>query len=130
VVLQHPVREELALLGMSADQLAAYAASTELESRLRRAFAEMGEMRGQMGRVQRDIDLLQQQREAVFKDQERLRENLARVPGGSDLARRYLEKLGRQESALETINDRLQKSRDSLENLRQKLADYIQNLAL
>lgn len=130
VILQHPVQEELALLSMSMDQLAAYAASTELDQRLRRAFADMGELRGQMGRVQRDIDLLQEQRQAVFKDQERLRENLARVPGGSDLARRYLEKLGRQESALETINGQIQKTQDNLESLRQKLGDYIQGLAL
>ena len=130
VVLQHPVQEELALLSMGVDQIAAYAGSTELDQRLRRAFAEMGEMRGQMSRMQRDIDLLQEQRQAVFKDQERLRENLAHVPGGSDLARRYLEKLGRQESTLETINGQIQKAQENLEKLRQKLADYVQNLSL
>jgi hypothetical protein len=130
VVLQRPVRQELLLLRLGLDQIQAYAESAELDESIRRAFSEMAQQRAQIDALEREIGRLEQQREATFNDQARLRDNLSRVPENSDLARRYLQKLSAQEDEIEALDGKLQNARNSLETLRQKLADYVHGLAL
>jgi predicted RNase H-like nuclease (RuvC/YqgF family) len=90
----------------------------------------MAKQRAKIDALQREIERLEKQREAVFNDQARLRENLARVPEGSDLSRRYLQKLSAQENELEAIETQRENARNNLEALRQKLEEYIHGLSL
>jgi len=73
---------------------------------------------------------LEQQRQALFKDQERLRENLGRVPANSDLAKRYLKTLDTQENTLEASHASLQQKTAELEKLRQQFEQKVQALTL
>jgi hypothetical protein len=58
------------------------------------------ELRWEWGKTQREIGE-QRQLQAVTEDQGRLRANLREVPQSSELHKRYLEKLGKQEDEVE-----------------------------
>ena len=130
VVFQYAQEEVLALTDLGADQIMAYAASSQLDEPLKQAFAKLGEARGQIDHLKKEIEQLEQQRQALFKDQERLRENLARVPANSDLGKRYLKTLDSQENTLEASNVSLQSKNAELEKLRQQFEQKVQALTL
>ena len=130
MVFQYAQEEVLALTDLSADQIMVYAGSSQLDEPLKQAFAKLGEARGQMDRLKKEIEQLEQQRQALFKDQERLRENLGRVPANSDLAKRYLKTLDTQENTLEASHASLQQKTAELEKLRQQFEQKVQALTL
>lgn len=130
VILQANVQETLALADLGSEQIAAYAAAAELSESIKQAFTKIGQWRSQIASLEQAIEQLEAQRQAVFKDQERLRENLARAPANSDLAKRYLKKLDEQETTLETLQATTQEKQNHLDQLRRQLADYIRPLAL
>ena len=130
IVLQYDVAEELMLTDLSSDQIMAYAAANELGEPLKQAFAKMAEWRAQLDRARQEIEQMEQQRQALFKDQERLRENLARAPANSDLAKRYLKKLDAEENTLEALNASTQEKQSALDKLQQQFAQYLRGLAL
>lgn len=130
VVLQSPNGEELTLIELETEQILRYSSSGQLDEPLKQAFAVLGEWRGQIDGLQKELAQLEEQRQALFKDQERLRENLARAPANSDLAKRYLKKLDTEENALEALNTQNQEKRGNLEKRQQQLAKYIRDLAL
>ncbi len=130
VIFHHDATEALALTDLSADQVLAYATSSELSEPLKQAFAKIGDWRSQIDSVQKDMNQLEEQRQELFKDQERLRENLTRAPTNSDLAKRYLKKLDTEENTLEALHSKAQEKRSALDKLQQELAQYIRSLAL
>ena len=130
VTLQSNVQETVSLADLGSDQIAAYAIASELNDSIRQAFSKIGEWRGQIGSLEQEIAQLEAQRQAVFKDQERLRENLARAPANSDLAKRYLKKLDEQETTLESLQTATQEKQTHLDQLQRQLADYIRPLTL
>ena len=119
-----------ALTDLNAEQLLAYAAASELDDALKQVFVKLGEWRGQIDALKRDIEQVEEQRQALFKDQERLRENLSRAPANSDLAKRYLKKLDAQENALEALNANTQEKRAALDKLQQQFGQYLRGLSL
>ena len=64
----------------------------------------------------------------ILAEQERLRDNLASVPAGSDLADRYLTKLAEQEDLIEAQLDRLDGLVAQRESRVQALRDFIAGL--
>ncbi|MBL8250222.1 MAG: hypothetical protein JNK31_00980 [Candidatus Competibacter sp.] len=130
VVFEYAQEEVLALTDLSADQIMAYASSSQLDEALKQAFAKIGEARSQIDRLKKEIEQVEQQRQALFKDQERLRENLGRVPANSDLAKRYLKTLDAQENTLEASHASLQQKNAELENLRRQFEKKVQDLTL
>ena len=80
--------------------------------------------------LERRLQQLGQQRERIFQEQKRIRDNLGRVPQNSDLQRRYLAKLDGQESELEQILEALGAAEADHGRAQDALADYIAGLEL
>ena len=66
--------------------------------------------------------------EAIADEQARLRENLARVPANSDLQRRYLATLDKQETELEAIAGRRVEAEKAVEVARTALRNFVSSL--
>ena len=60
-----------------------------------------------------------------MQEQARLRDNLARVPANSDLQRRYLATLDKQETELEAIAKRRADAEKGVETAREALRSYV-----
>ncbi|MDG2480601.1 MAG: DUF4139 domain-containing protein [Alphaproteobacteria bacterium] len=128
VVMEAPRYESMRLVDLYRDQVLYYAENSELPDDVREAFAELAGLRGDIEETQRAIDELERQRQLYLQEQERLRDNLQRVPSGSDLAERYLEKLGEQEDGIEALLDEMEDLREALGVRQAALSDFIADL--
>ena len=69
------------------------------------------------------------QSQQIVQEQARLRDNLARVPANSDLQRRYLATLDKQETELETIAKRRADAEKAMQVARDTLRSYVSQLS-
>lgn len=128
VIMEAPRYESLRLVDLYRDQVLYYAENSELPENVREAFAELASLRGAIEETQRAIDELERQRQVYLQEQERLRDNLQRVPSGSDLAERYLEKLGEQEDGIEDLLEEMEDLREALGVRQAALSDFVAEL--
>ena len=128
VVLTRPNLQKVALVGQGKNFYMAYAGNAELDSSLKKAFAEMARLRDVVDGHQRRMQELEGERNRIHQEQKRIRDNLSRVPQGSDLQKRYLRKLDQQEDALEALLGDADKTRFAMEEAEKKLGDYIRGL--
>ncbi len=130
VTLETPRLQSLQLISMSTEQFVFYGKTGELDDPLRRAFRKMAELKGEMDRHQHRLNELVQQRQRIFEEQARIRENLVRVPQNSDIHKRYLTKLNTQEDELEKILLAMEDAQEALNRAHEALSDYIGGLEL
>lgn len=128
VVLTRPNLQKVALVGQGKNFYVAYARNAELDSSLKKAFAEMARLRDVLDGHVRRMQELEGERNRIHQEQKRIRDNLSRVPHNSDLQKRYLRKLDQQEDALESLLGEAEKTRLAMENAEKKLGDYIRSL--
>ena len=129
-VLEFRHLQTMQLVDLSRDQLVWYAQNGEVPQEARDAFARIAELRAAVDQTDRAIDEGNRQRSLILQEQERLRDNLASVPAGSDLADRYLTKLAEQEDLIEQQLARLDDLGGQRTNRQQALRDYIAGLKL
>ena len=130
---QQPLHQNLQsarLVDMGRDQLLWYAQNGSVPQEVRDAFARIAELRAAIDQTDRAIDEATRQRSVIIQEQERLRDNLASVPAGSDLANRYLTKLAEQEDLIEQQLARLDDLAGQRESLLQAQRDYIAGLTI
>lgn len=128
VVMERPRRETLAVASLSSQQIAALADSRTLTPPIRRAFARLARLRGEVERPRAEIRKLDEERKRIFQDQTRIRGNLNRVPHGSDIHRRYLKKLNRQENRIEQLDGLIKLARGNEQKVLAALAAFIADL--
>ena len=118
------------LVDMGRDQLVWYADNGKLSQDARTAFARIAELRAAIDQTDRAVDEANRQRSLILQEQERLRDNLASVPSGSDLADRYLTKLAEQEDLIEQQLSRLDDLAAQRESRQQALRDFVAGLKI
>src|SRR6185369_8963063 len=101
---------------LQAEQLAAYASGqTALSPEARKAFEEIAAQRRALDDLDRKIAAVEEQRQVIFQDQARVRENLKSIGVKSDVQQKYLDKLNAQEDEVA----KLDKQKQSLSEKRQ-----------
>jgi hypothetical protein len=130
VTVQRPRTTRLELTGQPATTFLGIAGSGALDPAVRRAFEALAALRGDVDREERALAELEGGRRAIHEEQERLRQNLASVPGPGDLRQRYLDKLRQQEDELDRLQAGIAAARGRVAAARQRLADAIGALEL
>ena len=128
VVMERPRLETVRVSSLTLDNITAYARAASLSKKVRDAFALLARLRTEVEKHRGKAKALETERKAIFEDQRRVRDNLNRIPRGSDLFNRYVAKLDKQETRLEGLMERL----DEILNLQRKaegaLAQYVAGL--
>mgnify|MGYP001005848673 CR=1 FL=1 len=96
----------------------------------RAAFQKVAELRGEIERIDGEIAAANAERDRLFAEQERIRQNLAAVPEGSDLQRRYLQTLAEQEDRLTALAQRLVELQAERDGAVKALDDYVATVTL
>lgn len=130
VVQEFPRQETIQIAQVNRDQIAFFAGSQELDKPIRDAFVELARLQGETDRYARRLDDLNNQRKRLVEDQSRLRDNLNRTPGNSDIHKRYLAKLNDQEGEIEKLDADLRKTEDLQTKAKETVATYIGGLKL
>lgn len=128
VVQEQTLQQELRLVDSTSDQIKVYAQAREFDARTREALTRVLQLQQGVAEAQRKVAQADAEREAIVKEQVRLRENLARVPANSDLQRRYLATLDKQETDLEAIAKRRADADKGVEQAREALRNYVAQL--
>ncbi len=130
VTVERPVTQAVGIASLPLAQIVAYAATGELDQKVRKAFERLAELRRVVERHQRRIAELERERQVIHQEQKRIRDNLGRVSRDSDLYRRYLRKLNDQEDRLETIAEARDQAQRRHVEASDRLDDYIKNLKI
>ncbi len=128
VVQEQTQQQELRLVDGAADQIRVYAQAREFDAKTREALTKVLQLQQSVAEAQRRGAQIDAERQAIVQEQARLRENLARVPANSDLQRRYLATLDKQESDLEALAKRKVDAEKAVETARDALRTYVAQL--
>ena len=128
VVQEQTQQQDFRLLESSADQVRAFVQAREFDAKTRDALTRVVQLQGAVADAERKVTQADAEKQAIVQEQARLRENLARVPANSDLQRRYLATLDKQESDLEAIAKRRGEAEKAVEAAREALRAYVAQL--
>ncbi|MBK5072723.1 DUF4139 domain-containing protein [Budviciaceae bacterium CWB-B4] len=78
----------------------------------KKIFSQIANMRQPSIDADEAIASLQDSREVIISEQQRLRENLAQVPNGSDLQKRYLKQMEQQEDKMSSLLSQIEAEKD------------------
>jgi len=130
VALERTTLEQVAILDLPVDRMQAYASARELSPEIRAAFERLAGLRAEVERHRSALARIDEDRNAIYQDQERLRDNLGRVPRDSDLYNRYLAKMSEEEDRLDGFAREADAEQAALEDAEAALADAIAKLEL
>jgi hypothetical protein len=128
VVQEQAQQQELRLVDTATDQIRVYAQAREFDDKTRAALVNVLHLQGAVADAQRKVAEADAGRQQIVQEQGRLRDNLARVPANSDLQRRYLATLDKQETELEAIANRRADAEKAVETAREALRVYVAQL--
>lgn len=130
LTLRREDQESFSLASMSAEDLKTriVAAGRDLPSSLRRALEKAASMQMQIAQIGKKIQRLEAERQSVFSDQERMRQNIQAVSTNSALGKRYLDKMQEQETRLADIEEETRTLNEALSSAHQSLAEYVQGI--
>ena len=128
VVQEQTQQQELRLLDTAAEQIRVFAQAKEFDAKTREALTRILQLQQAVGETQRQVTRLDAERQQIVQEQARLRDNLGRVPANSDLQRRYLATLDKQETDLEALTKRRADAEKAVETARDALRSYVAQL--
>ena len=128
VVQEQTQQQEIRLVETAADQIRVYAQAREFDAKTREALTKVLQLQQSVAEAQRKVTQVDGERQQIVQEQARLRDNLARVPGNSDLQRRYLATLDKQETDLEALAKRRADAEKGVEAAREALRTYVASL--
>ena len=79
---------------------------------------------------QQEMNRIQNDRQTIFNDQERLRQNLQSVSTNTAIGKRYLDALDKEEDKLNALTKREEENNAKLNEAQRALQDYVTNLSL
>ena len=126
VVMEYENFSSYSIVNMSHAQLAAYASTRgQLDKNARRIFAKLASARAAMDEMDTKVREIERQKQTIFRDQERVRENLRSLSGTSDIQQKYLRKLNEQEDQVTQLDKTLEKLSAERAQREQALKDMI-----
>lgn len=128
VVQEQTQQQEIRLVESAAEQIRVYAEAREFDPKTREALTRVLQLQQAATEAQRKVAQVDAERQAIVQEQARLRENLARVPANSDLQRRYLATLDKQETDLEALANRRAEAEKAAAAARDALRTYVSQL--
>lgn len=130
VVEERPVEEAIGLLDVADNRLAAFAASAELDPKVRQALAGIATRRQAIARQRAELQRARDKRAQLADDEKRLRDKLGVLGGEPDLRKRMLDQFAAAETAIEKLAATIDGDTAALGKAEQDLRSYVSGLNL
>ncbi len=88
-------------------------------------FVKIAEINKQRMDAEAALIALNDQRDTILSEQERIRSNLERVPNGSDLQKRYLKQMGEQEDRISALLKAMETEKGKMLKAEEELKAYL-----
>ena len=128
VVLERELSRSLAITNISSEQIVFYLENLELSDEDRQRFSTILGLKRQLTDLDERISRQQTRIDALFRDQERIRQNMAQLDRNSSLYRRYLADLEAQENELDGLRATLEDLTGEREQVQERLDELILSL--
>ncbi len=128
VAQEQTQHQELRLLDTGSDQIRVFAQAQEFDAKTREALTRILQLQQAVSEAERKMAQIDAERQNIVQEQARLRDNLGRVPENSDLQRRYLATLDKQETELEAMSKRRADAEKAVQAARDTLRSYVSQL--
>jgi hypothetical protein len=125
VVQERTILQEVRLLDAPSDRIKVFAQAREFDAKTREMLARVLGLQQTVADARQRGAKIAADHDQIVQDQARLRDNLARVPANSDLQRRYLASLDKQENELEALKARKTEADKGVEAAENALRAYI-----
>lgn len=132
VTLQHDDVEAVGLNAVNPADLETRMAAVgkDMPAPVKKALLKIKEMQSAVFELRQQIATGEQERQRIYADQERLRQNLQTVSASTAIGKRYLATMEQQENKLEEIAAKQDATRGKLEAAQKELRDYVAGLDL
>lgn len=120
--------QRLELLSYDLPTLLAHQQAGRASAKVVEAFREAARRQSLVQEAERTIARLQNERNEINTDQQRVRQNMQTVDRQSDLYTRYVKRLSDQETRLEQIGAEITQATNDRERLRAELLAYLRGL--
>lgn len=128
VVEKRTERQDVLVTNLNNEAILFYVNAREVSDDVKKALREILRRKQTLAKVTSELNELNRRIEVIFGEQERMRENMKEVPRDSELFRRYLTKLGEQESDVESLRDEVSKKIAERDEAQKALDDYLLSL--
>ena len=122
------IQESILLMDSGVDQIVYYQQAKEVSSKVREALQRVVQLRGKLDDARAQRTRLDQRTAEITAEHARIRENMQRLPQNSDLYNRYVKKLDQQETELEKLRKEIESLKNTEEEHRRELQNYVMNL--
>jgi hypothetical protein len=129
VVMERIDGRRTAVANVGGDQIAFYLENVELSGADREALEAVLALQRSMAELDRQVVALEAQVNEVFRDQSRIRDNMAALERNSSLYRRYLADLEAQENLLTELREAIADRRSERAQAQRELDELIARLA-
>jgi hypothetical protein len=128
VVQEQVASEEFELLDGEEERIVYFAKAREFDQKTRDALNRVMLLQNAVKTAEKRVEQGETRRTRIAEEQQRIRANLSSVPANSDLHRRYVATLDRQETELENIARQRDAAEKAVEAARAQLEAYIKTL--
>ena len=128
IVLEREIARTLAVDNLSSEQIVFYLENVELSEEDRRVLALILDLKSEVADLDGRISVQRQQIDAIFRDQQRIRENMAQLDRDSTLYRRYLSDLESQEDELGGLRESVESLEEQRLDAQDRLDDLLRSL--
>jgi hypothetical protein len=127
---QRPVVEQIALVQQRPETLASYAADGGIPQKVRAALQKALDLKREVDAAQSVLANLQNHRDFLVSEQDRIRQNLEAAGNQSPQGQDYLKRLVQLDSDLDTLTLRIDDARKNTQTAQTDLETYIASLNL
>jgi len=117
-----------ALMNLSEELLASFTSNRTIDATVRRTLRNVATLQQTVTEHARTRRLLEERRDTIFRDQERISANMRELDRDASLYRRYSSTLEQQEEELNRLQTELATVRDREEQARSALREYLRAL--
>ncbi len=128
VTQEHTSLHHIAVVGFDMPTLLAYAADGKASAAVVDAVKKAAQMQGAVNATNAQIARLDQERQAIDADQNRIRQNMNSISHDTDVYRRYLAKFDEQETRLEAMRTEVAQLNTTLTVQQEALAAFVRAL--
>ncbi|MBI3836731.1 MAG: hypothetical protein HY288_02190 [Planctomycetia bacterium] len=122
------VSQQLAITNLDSNAIAFYLSQKTVSPSVKTALQDIVKRKQALQNVAQDRGRLEQQISTITQEQDRIRQNMIQLEHNSDLYKRYVQKFGAQEDAVEKMREQIQKLIADEARLRQSLDDFLISL--
>jgi hypothetical protein len=123
-----PIQESILLMESGVDQIVHYQQAKEVSQKVKEALQRVVQLRSTLDGTRAQRTRLDQRTSEITAEHARIRENMQRLQQNSDLYNRYVKKLDQQETELEKLRKEIESLKNTEEEHRRELQNYVMNL--